>query len=108
MIAGSLRPSTPLAVSSASTHLQVRLRCASLRFERRCLGDTLTPFVRQTTSLIARSDTWRKVTYNGQASRVSNNVMKALVILTIAWVAYWAATGGLDQIAVPETVASST
>jgi hypothetical protein len=48
------------------------------------------------------------VTYNGQASRVSNNVMKALVILTIAWVAYWAATGGLDQIAIPETAASST
>ncbi|MFV1962090.1 MAG: hypothetical protein ACC658_09665 [Acidimicrobiia bacterium] len=48
------------------------------------------------------------MTYNGQASRASNNVMKVLVILAIAWVAYWAATGGLDQIATPEIAASTT
>ena len=49
MAPASLRPSTPLAASSASPHDQVRLRCASLRFERRCLGDTLEAFMRQTT-----------------------------------------------------------
>ena len=41
------------------------------------------------------------MTYNGGPSRVTNNVMKVLVIVTIVWVGYWAATGGLDQIATP-------
>jgi len=45
----SLRPSTSLAASSALPHEQVRLRCASLRVNRRCLADTSTPFMRQTT-----------------------------------------------------------
>lgn len=48
------------------------------------------------------------MTYNGPASRATNNVMKVLVILTIALVAYWAATGGLDRIATPETAISTT
>ncbi len=53
-------------------------------------------------------DCWREVTYDGRASRATNNVMKVLVILTIALVAYWAATGGLDRIATPETAISTT
>jgi hypothetical protein len=28
--------------------------------------------------------------------------MRALVIIMIAWVAYWAAMGGLDEIPLPE------
>lgn len=49
------------------------------------------------------------MTYNsGQVSRATNNVMKVLVILTIALVAYWAATGGLDRIVTPETAISTT
>ena len=48
------------------------------------------------------------MTYNGPASRATNNVMKFLVILTIALVAYWAATGGLDRIVTPETAISTT
>lgn len=56
MIAASLRLSTSSATSSALPHEQVRLRYASLRIEHRCLGDTLTPFVRQTTSGIIVSE----------------------------------------------------
>jgi len=48
------------------------------------------------------------MTYNGGPSRTSNNVMKFLVIVTIVWIGYWAATGGLDQIATPETAQSTT
>ncbi len=48
------------------------------------------------------------MTYNGAPSRVTNNVMKVLVIVTIVWVGYWAATGGLDRIATPETASSTT
>lgn len=35
-------------------------------------------------------------------------VMKVLVIVTIVWVAYWAANGGLDSIGAPEASASTT
>lgn len=40
------------------------------------------------------------MTYDGQPTRAATNLMKALVIITIIWVAYWAATGGLDRIVV--------
>lgn len=34
--------------------------------------------------------------------------MKILVIIAIIWVAFWAVNGGLEEITVPETAASST
>ena len=34
--------------------------------------------------------------------------MRILVIVMIAWVAYWAATGGLDRIVVPEEESVTT
>lgn len=42
------------------------------------------------------------MTYEGQPTRAGSNIIKALVVITIAWVAYWAASGGLDEIAIPE------
>lgn len=42
------------------------------------------------------------MTFEGEATSGSTTTMKILVILFIAWVAYWAATGGLDQIVIPE------
>jgi len=44
----------------------------------------------------------REVTFKGEATRGSTRVLKILVIVMIAWVAYWAATGGLDQIVIPD------
>lgn len=48
------------------------------------------------------------MTYNGQPTRSTNTVMKVLVIIAIVWVAFWAVNGGLEEITVPETSASST
>lgn len=43
------------------------------------------------------------MTYTGNSSRTTNRVMIALVVVTIAIVAFWAANGGLDEIQVAET-----
>lgn len=43
------------------------------------------------------------MTYEGNAARVGNRVMKVLVIITIVLVAYWAVNGGLDEIEVADT-----
>ncbi len=40
------------------------------------------------------------MTYEGEPSRRSNRVLQALVVVTIALVAFWAVTGGLEQIQV--------
>ena len=48
------------------------------------------------------------MTYQGQPSRSSNIVLKVLVVATIVWVAYWAATGGIDEIPMPETTAATS
>lgn len=40
------------------------------------------------------------MTYRGEPAGSGALVMRALVIITIALVAYWAATGGLDEIQV--------
>lgn len=48
------------------------------------------------------------MTYHGQPSRTTNTVMKTLVIITILWVAYWAANGGLDQIGIPVSSPAAT
>lgn len=40
------------------------------------------------------------MTYAGSSSRSTNRVLIALVVITILLVAWWAMTGGLDQIAV--------
>ena len=51
------------------------------------------------------------MTYQGQPSTSTNTVLKVLVAGLIIWVAYWAATGGLDEIAIPapaEPTTSST
>lgn len=34
--------------------------------------------------------------------------MKVLVIVTIVWIAYWASTGGLEQIGIPTSSPAST
>lgn len=38
------------------------------------------------------------MTYQGSPAGSGSRVMKILVVITIAMVAYWAATGGLDEI----------
>lgn len=43
------------------------------------------------------------MTYRGEPAGSGALVMRALVIITIALVAYWAATGGLDEIQVVDT-----
>jgi hypothetical protein len=43
------------------------------------------------------------LTYAGNSSRSSNRVLIVLVVLTIAFVAFWAMTGGLDEIQVTDT-----
>jgi hypothetical protein len=48
------------------------------------------------------------VTYEGNPARRGNQVMKVLVIITIALVAYWAVNGGLDEITVSDTAATNT
>lgn len=50
------------------------------------------------------------MTYQGQSASSTNTVLKVLVVATIIWVAYWAATGGLDQIATsqPESATTTT
>ena len=49
-----------------------------------------------------------RLTYEGQPTRSNTAILKTLVIITIAWFAYWAATGGLDQIAVPPSPTITT
>lgn len=48
------------------------------------------------------------MTYRGQPAGSGSRVLQALIVITIALVAYWAATGGLDEIPVPDTGASIT
>ena len=43
------------------------------------------------------------MTYQGEPTRSNSTILKVLVVVTIVWVAYWASTGGLDRIVVPET-----
>lgn len=42
------------------------------------------------------------MTYEGRATRVTNRVLMALVVITIAVVAFWAMAGGLDEIPVTQ------
>jgi hypothetical protein len=42
------------------------------------------------------------LTYTGNASRSSNSVLIALVAITIVFVAWWAISGGLDEIQTAE------
>jgi len=42
------------------------------------------------------------LTYAGNSARSSNRVLIALVVITILVVAYWALSGGLDEIQVAE------
>lgn len=37
------------------------------------------------------------VTFRPDGAREPNNIMRGLVVLFIAWVAYWASTGGLAR-----------
>jgi len=48
------------------------------------------------------------VTYQGQSASSTNTVLKVLVVVTIILVAYWAATGGLDQITTSQPSQSTT
>lgn len=48
------------------------------------------------------------MTYQGQPVGSSAQVLRALIIITIALVAYWAANGGLDQIPVADSPAVSS
>jgi hypothetical protein len=41
------------------------------------------------------------VTYQGDPTRSGSSVLKALVVIAIVLVAYWASTGGFDSIDVP-------
>lgn len=43
------------------------------------------------------------MTYTGNSSRATNRVLIALVVVTIAIVAFWATNGGLDEIQVAQT-----
>jgi len=47
------------------------------------------------------------VTFQGQATPGSTRIMRILVIVMIAGVAYWAATGGLDRIVIPDDATTS-
>lgn len=44
-----------------------------------------------------------KLTYAPNTSRSSNRVLTVLVLITIVIVAWWAMTGGLDEVETPET-----
>lgn len=48
------------------------------------------------------------MTFQGEPDRTGSNLLKTLVVITIFLVAYWAATGGLDQIEVPSPASTST
>ncbi len=48
------------------------------------------------------------MTYQGQPASSTNNVLKVLVVVTIIWVAYWAGTGGLDEIATSQPASPTT
>ena len=47
------------------------------------------------------------MTFEGRATPNTTRIMRILVILMIAGVAYWAAKGGLDQIAIPDGATTS-
>lgn len=48
------------------------------------------------------------MTYVGNTSRSTNRVLIALVVITVLIVAWWAGTGGLDQVpVVEETIVSN-
>lgn len=40
--------------------------------------------------------------------RTPTTLMRILIVLFIAWVAYWAINGGLNEIPVPEETATSS
>jgi hypothetical protein len=46
------------------------------------------------------------VTYQGDTTKTGNRVLKALVVLAIVFIAWWAARGGYDQ--VPTITPTST
>lgn len=46
------------------------------------------------------------MTYRGSHANRGKQIMKVLVVITIALVAYWASTGGLDQIPVAEAAST--
>lgn len=48
------------------------------------------------------------MTYQGQPAGSSAYVLRVLIVITIALVAYWASTGGLDEIPVAENAIVST
>lgn len=48
------------------------------------------------------------MTYQGQPVGSSALVLRALIIIAIALVAYWAATGGLDEIPVADNTTISS
>ena len=48
------------------------------------------------------------MTYQGQPSSSTNTILKVLVVILIVWVAYWAATGGFDQIAITSPTPAET
>lgn len=48
------------------------------------------------------------MTFQGEPDRRGSSVLKALVVITIFLVAYWAATGGLDRIEVPSPTPTSS
>ncbi len=48
------------------------------------------------------------MTYQGQPVGSSAQVLRALIIIMIALVSYWAANGGLDQIPIADNSAVST
>lgn len=54
------------------------------------------------------TNTERDVTYQGEPAGSGAFVMRVLVIITIALIAYWAATGGLDEIQVVDTSIANT
>lgn len=47
------------------------------------------------------------MTYEGSPARSRSRVMRVLVIITIALVAYWGINGGLDEIEVRDSTSSS-
>ena len=42
------------------------------------------------------------MTYEGRSTRATNRILMVLVIVTIAIVAFWAMSGGLDEIVVTQ------
>ena len=74
MIAMSLRPSTSLALSSALTHLWVRLRCASLRIERP--DDSGTRRHHSCDTPLARDETLQQVRIHNAVHNISDHAIR--------------------------------